>query len=65
MPQPGAIVVDVIKQPPITQEISVADVVLGAVGLTGTIMLGALIAGLLVGLAVVGVKVYRARKDRA
>lgn len=62
--QPGAIVVDVIKQPPITQEISVGDVVLGAVGLTGTIMLGALLAGLLVGLVVVGVKMRRARLDR-
>jgi hypothetical protein len=64
MPQPGAIVVDVIKQPPITQEISVADVVLGAVGLTGTIMIGALLAGLLVGLVLVSAKVSRTRRAR-
>jgi len=63
MVQQGAIVVDVIKQPPITQEIGVADVVLGAVGLTGVIMLGALLAGLLVGLVVVAVKIRRGRRS--
>ena len=48
MPQPGAIVVDVIKQPPITRELGMADVVLGAVGLTGAIMIGAVVTGLAV-----------------
>jgi hypothetical protein len=43
------IVVDVIKQPPVTPEISMADVVVGAFGLTGAIMLAAAVAGLLVG----------------
>ena len=50
------IVVDVIKQPPITQEITMGDVVLGAVGLTGVIMLLALLAGLLVGGLIIWVK---------
>jgi hypothetical protein len=49
MLQPDPIVVDVVKQPPVTPEISMADVVLGAVGLTGVIMGLALLAGLLVG----------------
>ena len=46
---PDPIVVEVIKQPPITPEIGMADVVLAAVGLTGVIMLAATVAGLLVG----------------
>jgi hypothetical protein len=50
------IVVDVIKQPPVAPEITMGDVVLGAVGLTGVIMLLALIAGLLVGGTLVWVK---------
>ena len=49
MLQPPPIVVEVVKQPPITKEITMADVVLGAIGLTGVIMLCALIAGALVG----------------
>lgn len=64
MAQPGAIVVDVIKQPPITRELGMADVVLGAVGLTGAIMIGAVIAGLLIGGVVVGAKMLRARSAR-
>jgi hypothetical protein len=46
---PDPIVVEVIKQPPITPEIGMADVVLAAVGLTGVIMLAAALAGLIVG----------------
>lgn len=61
MQDPGAIVVDVVKQPPITREIGMGDVVLGAVGLTGTIMIGAIVAGLVIGLVVVLVKIRRAR----
>lgn len=61
MQDPGAIVVDVVKQPPITREIGMGDVVLGAVGLTGTIMIGAIVAGLVMGLVVVLVKIRRAR----
>lgn len=47
--QQKPIVVDVSKQPPITPEIGMADVVLGALGLTGVIMLAALVAGLIAG----------------
>jgi len=55
-PQP--IVVDVIKQPPITPEIGMADVVLAAVGLTGVIMLAAALAGLIVG----GIFIWRHKR---
>jgi hypothetical protein len=49
MLQQSPIVVNVVKQPPVTPEIGMADVVLSAIGLTGVIMLAAAIAGLLVG----------------
>lgn len=49
MVQSQPIVVDVVKQPPITPEITMADVVVSAVGLTGVIMILALLAGLIVG----------------
>ena len=60
---PSPIVVDVFKQPPITPEIGMGDVVLGAVGLTGVIMLSALVVGLLVGGAFVWVKKMRAAAE--
>jgi hypothetical protein len=47
--QQPPIVVDVVKQPPVAPEITMGDVVLGAVGLTGVIMLCALAAGAIVG----------------
>jgi hypothetical protein len=49
MLQQNPIVVDVIKQPPITEEITMADVVVSAFGLTGLIMICALVAGLIAG----------------
>ena len=42
-------IVDVVKQPPVSPEITMGDVVLGAVGLTGVIMVCAIAAGLVVG----------------
>lgn len=60
-PQPP-IVVDVVKQPPITPEIGMGDVVLGAVGLTGALMIGALVTGLLSGAVLVWFK--KARESR-
>jgi hypothetical protein len=57
MLQQNPIVVDVIKQPPVTAEITMADVVVGAFGLTGMIMVCALLAGLLVG----GIFIWRRR----
>ncbi len=65
MQGPGAIVVDVIKQPPVTRELGMADVVLGAVGLTGAIMIGAVVTGLVIGIAVVGTKMVRERRSNA
>ena len=47
--QQPPIVVDVVKQPPVAEEITMADVIVGAFGLTGVIMLSALLAGAIVG----------------
>jgi hypothetical protein len=52
-PSPGAIIVQTVRQPPITREITMGDVVLGAVGFVGLVMIAAAIAGLVVGLVVV------------
>ena len=65
MQGPGAIVVDVIRQPPVTRELGMGDVVLGAVGLTGAIMIGAVVTGLVIGIAVVGSKIVRGRRSGA
>jgi hypothetical protein len=56
MLQPPPIVIDVVKQPPVADEITMADVVVGAIGLTGVIMLLALLAGLLVGIVFIAIK---------
>ena len=53
---PGPIIVETVRQPPITQEITMGDVVLGAAGLVGWVMIAAAVAGLLVGLVVVLIK---------
>jgi hypothetical protein len=53
---PGPIIVEMVRQPPITQEITIGDVVLGAVGFVGVVMIAAVIAGLLVGFVVVMIK---------
>lgn len=58
---PGPIIVQTVRQPPITQEITVGDVVLGAVGLVGWVMIAAAVAGLLVGVVVVLIKRSRDR----
>jgi hypothetical protein len=58
----GAIIVQTIRQPPVTREITMGDVVLGAVGLVGLVMIAAAIAGLLVGLVVVIRKRLRDRE---
>jgi hypothetical protein len=54
--QQNPIVVEVLKQPPITRPITVGDVVLGAFGMVGLIMLAALAMGLLVGAVVIFIK---------
>jgi hypothetical protein len=53
-PVPGnPIIVETIHQPPITREITMGDVVLGAVGFVGLVMIAAATAGLLIGIVVV------------
>ena len=56
MLQQNPIVVDVVRQPPVAPEITMGDVVIAAVGLTGVIMILALVAGLLVGGAFIWLK---------
>jgi hypothetical protein len=58
----GAIIVQTIRQPPVTREITMGDVVLGAVGFVGLVMIAAAVAGLLVGLVVV---IRKRLRDRA
>jgi membrane associated rhomboid family serine protease len=53
---PGPIIIQTVRQPPITQEITMGDVVLGAVGFVGIVMIAAALAGLLVGVVVVMIK---------
>jgi len=57
----NAIIVQTVRQPPITREITMGDVVLGAVGFVGVVMITAAIAGLLVGVVVVLMKRSRDR----
>ena len=54
--QPGPIIIETVRQPPITREITMGDVVLGAVGFVGAVMIAATIAGLLVGFIIVMMK---------
>ena len=54
--QPGPIIVETVRQPPITREITMGDVVLGAVGFVGAIMIAAIVAGLVIGIVVVMIK---------
>jgi hypothetical protein len=56
MLQPDPIVVEVLKQPPITPEITMGDIVLGAAGFSGVIMAIAAVTGLLVGAIVIYIK---------
>jgi hypothetical protein len=60
-PVPGPIIIQTVRQPPITREITMGDVVLGAVGFVGVVMIAAAIAGLLIGIVVVVVKRSRDR----
>jgi hypothetical protein len=60
--QQPPIVVDLVKQPPVAEEITMADVIVGAFGLTGVIMLSAVIAGAIVGAIFIFIK---RRRDAA
>jgi hypothetical protein len=61
MLQQNPIVVDVIKQPPITPEISYGSVLLSAVGVIGVVLLAGIVVGLIVG----GTIVWRKRRHEA
>ncbi|HEX5110561.1 MAG TPA: hypothetical protein VFV95_19050 [Vicinamibacterales bacterium] len=47
------IVVEVAKQPPITPEITYPQVIVGAIGVAGLIMVGAALAGLVTGAVII------------
>jgi hypothetical protein len=57
--QPEAMIVRVVEQP--VQDTSVTDVIIGAIGLTGFLLLTAALLGLALGCALIGVKKLRAR----
>jgi uncharacterized protein YneF (UPF0154 family) len=57
--QPQPMIVRVVEQP--VQDTSVADVIIGAIGLTGFLLLTAALLGLVLGGILIGVKKLRAR----
>jgi len=59
MDQSGPIVVRVIEQP--VKSTTVGDVIVGAVGLTGVLVMIALVAGGLLGGVLIGIKRMRAK----
>jgi hypothetical protein len=56
--QPPPIVVDVIKQPPPSKDISI-DVVLGMFQMAGVVLLAAAVGGLIVGLIFIAIRRFR------
>ena len=54
--QQNPIVVEVLKQPPVAREITMGDVVLGAMGMVGIIMAIAAGTGILIGAVVIYIK---------
>ena len=59
--QPDPIIVRVVEQP--VQDTSMADVIIGAIGLTGFLLLTAALLGLVLGGILIGVKKLRARYE--
>jgi hypothetical protein len=59
--QQSPIIVETVRQPPITPEISYGSVLLSAVGVIGVLLL----AGVVVGIVVGGMIVWRKRKREA
>jgi hypothetical protein len=57
--QADPIIVHVVQQP--VESTTVADVLLGAIGLTGVMVLAALLLGALLGGALIGLKAWRHR----
>jgi hypothetical protein len=59
--QQNPIVVEVVKQPPITPEISYGSVLLSAVGVIGVVLLAGIVVGLIVGATII----WRKRRHEA
>jgi hypothetical protein len=59
--QTNPIIVRVIKEP--VHETTVVDVVVGSLGLTGALLLAAIILGAILGGILIGIKLLRARYD--
>jgi hypothetical protein len=57
--QPEPMIVRVVEQP--VQDTSIADVIIGAIGLTGFLLVTAALLGLVLGGILIGVKKLRAR----
>jgi len=57
--QPGPIIVHIADAP--VHSTSIEDVLIGAIGLTGALVLCAILLGLLLGGALIGIKLLRAR----
>ena len=60
--QPSPIIVHVVDQP--FQSTTIADVLIGAIGLTGAMLLAAAALGAVLGAVLIGVKLLRARFGR-
>jgi hypothetical protein len=58
-PPPAPIIVQVVEQP--VESTSVADILVGSLGLTGVLLLAALVLGAVLGGTLIGVKLLRAR----
>ena len=59
--QSNPIVVEVVKQPPITPEISYGSVLASAVGVVGILFFGGILVGLIIGAAII----WRKKKHEA
>jgi hypothetical protein len=57
--QPNPIIVHVVEQP--VESTSLSDVIVGALGLTGALLLAAVVLGAVLGGILIGVKLLRAR----
>jgi MFS superfamily sulfate permease-like transporter len=57
------IVVDVVKQPPITPEISYGSVLLSAIGVVGVVVLAGVVVGIIVGAVIIWRKRQREATD--
>jgi hypothetical protein len=57
--QSNPIIVRVIKEP--THETTIVDVVVGSLGLTGALLLAAIVLGAILGGILIGIKLLRAR----